>query len=83
MSRNRVRRKPRTSRYSTIDLAEAMQRPLARARSFADVLQLMAVGMEREGDENGPAIAVIADSLMDDLDVVQIAWGRLYQLDAK
>ena len=80
MMKPRRRRKPL---YSAFDLAEAMQRPLARARSFADVLQLMAVGMEREGDENGPAIAVIADSLMDDLDVVQNAWGRLYQLDAK
>lgn len=73
------RRKPR---YSVTDLAEAMQRPLARSRSFADILQLIAMGMERDGAENAPAILVVAESLMDDLDTVQIAWGRLYKANA-
>ncbi|HEY1630126.1 MAG TPA: hypothetical protein VGF56_02370 [Rhizomicrobium sp.] len=70
------RRKPH---YSVTDLAEAMQHPLARSRSFADVLQLIAMGMERDGDENAPAVLVVAESLMDDLDTVQIAWGHLYK----
>ena len=32
---------------------------------------------------NAPAVTVIAESLMDDLDIVQNAWGRLYEVNAK
>jgi len=67
------------SRYSVTDLAEAMERPLARARSFADVLQLIGTGMQHEGSEDAPAVLAVAEMLMDDLDVVQIAWGHLHR----
>ena len=82
-SAKRKRASKPARRPSLLDLADAMETPLARAQDLARTLEYVGYGLSSLGEDSAPAIFGLATALSENLETVKRSWQKLFQRASK